>query len=165
MVRYDPGRCVTVARLEGFEETVRAEAERRIESFGRETIEHMVEQVNDLLRNAPVGIGGGASADDWNLDAIADSAEIRHEGDRWVAEWTAETDDGIPLIDVFEFGVEPFDIEGDPVLHWTDEETGEDVFRAKVRHPGIPAVAAVRITRRRIEAKIERGDIEEITFS
>lgn len=28
------------------------------------------------------------------------------------------------------------DIEGNPILHWVDEETGEDVFRAHVHHPG-----------------------------
>lgn len=157
-----------MAQLDGFEESVREIAARQADALGREAIEAWVEVTNELLRNAPVGIGAPRSAEEWNLEAIAESVEIRQARGAggqfttgWEAEWTAETDDGIPLIDIFEFGVEgPYPIHGNPVLHWTDPETGEDIFRAKVMHPGIPAVAAVRIGKQRVEMAIERGDIE-----
>lgn len=154
-----------MVQLEGFEDTVRDIAEQQGDDLGREGIEAWVDITNELLRNAPVGIGAPRSAQDWNLDAIADSVEIRQRrggggqfASGWVAEWTAQTDDGIPLIDIFEFGADPHLITGDP-LAFPDPETGETVFATKVEHPGVPEVAAVRIGKGRVEMAIERGDI------
>lgn len=154
-----------MAQVDGLRDALRDDLAARAESFGRETIELWVELTNQHLLSATPP--ATASQDEWNMEPIAESVEIRQrrgEGGQfapgWVAVWTAETDDGIPLMDLFEWGTEPHDIEGNPTLHWTDPGTGEDVFRAKVRHPGIPAVAAVRFGKRRIEVEIEEGQVE-----
>ena len=153
-----------MVELDGFEDAMRAELSTRVVSFGRETIETWAEMIESHLRAATPP--GTASQDEWNMEPIIESREIRQrrgEGGQFASGWelvyTAETDDGLNLMDIFEFGTDPYTIEGDPVLRWTDPETGEEVFAAEVEHPGIPAVAAVRITKGRLEAAIGQGEI------
>lgn len=146
-------------------DAIREEVAGRAESFGRETIERWVELANEHLRSASPP--ATAAQDEWNMQPIIESAEIRQrrdEGGRfqsgWIATWEMESDDGFNIPDAFEFGTQPHDIEGDPLLVFDDPETGETVYAERVEHPGIPAVAFIRFGKKRIEAAIESGEIE-----
>jgi hypothetical protein len=89
-----------------------------------------------------------ASLEEWNLEPIIESVELRWEqgepegelkqGNALIAEWTH------PHTNKMEVGVRPHEIEGDDFLRWIDRETGEEIFRQKVDHPGNPGLGAIR---------------------
>lgn len=120
--------------------------------IGREEVEKAVEDAvryaNNALREAISNPPEGASMDRWHMIPIVESVEVHWEGgqsegklskgDRLVAEWTH------PHANKIEVGVQPHMIEGDPVLVWTDRETGELVFRQEVNHPGFPGLGFIQ---------------------
>jgi hypothetical protein len=154
-----------MVEFDDLEDAMREELDGRAETLGRETAELWRDLANEHLLNATPP--ANASQDEWNMQPIADSATIRRRrtggrfAEGWEVVWEMETPDGFNIPDAFEFGTDPHDIEGNPILHWEDPETGEDVFRHRVRHPGIPAVAFIRFGKRRIEIKLEEGDFSE----
>jgi hypothetical protein len=107
--------------------------------------------------------------DEWSMQAIADSVEIKWtpsepsegelaKGDQLVAEWTH------PHADKINVGVKPHLIEGNPVLRfpwynipddvaeqfrpqWEDPENPleePEVFMTEVQHPGIPGTQFIQ---------------------
>jgi len=111
-------------------------------------VEDAVRYANDAWWEAADDPPEDASLDEWHLEPIIESVEVHWEpsepegklakGDSLVAEWTH------PHTDKMEVGVRPHEIEGDPVLVWTDRETGETIFATHVDHPGNPGVGAIR---------------------
>jgi len=111
-------------------------------------VEEAVEIANRGFAEAADNPPAGASLDEWNMTPIIESVELRWEqgepqgelkqGNALVAEWEH------PHTNKMEVGVEPHEIEGDPVLVWEDRETGETIFRQKVDHPGNPGIGAIR---------------------
>jgi len=114
----------------------------------REAVEEAARRANESFERASADPPEGASMDEWHLQPIIDSLTIRRvegqsqgalaEGDAWVAEWEH------PHTNKVEVGVMPHEIEGSPILRWVDRETGEEIFRQKVDHPGNPGVGAIR---------------------
>lgn len=134
----------------------------------REAIEEAVRLSNQALLEAGQNPPDGATLDEWNTQAIADSVEVYWEqgtsegqleqGDRLVAEWTH------PHANKIEVGVRPHEIEGDPILvfEWPNapDEVREEfrsqwenhdsfleepqVAYAKINHPGVPGVGYIR---------------------
>lgn len=119
---------------------------------GKEQVEAAVEdavaEANKRLMDAETDPPEGASMEEWHMEDIADSVTTYWspsepqgklaQGDAYVAEWEH------PHTNKIEVGVRPHEIEGDPVLHWEDPETGEDRFATKVDHPGIPALGFIQ---------------------
>jgi len=105
-------------------------------------------RANEAFRDAAEDPPEGASMDEWHLEPIVDSLEIRRvegdsegnlaQGTAWVAEWQH------PHTNKMEVGVRPHEIEGDPLLVFEDWETGETVFTTRVDHPGNPGIGAIR---------------------
>jgi hypothetical protein len=114
----------------------------------RDAVEQAARYANEAFERAASDPPEGASLDEWHLEPIIESLEIRRvrgesegalaQGDAWVAEWTH------PHTNKMEVGVQPHHIEGDPVLVWEDRETGETIFRQEVDHPGNPGIGAIR---------------------
>lgn len=138
---------------------------------GREEIQTAVEDAVRMANRALREVGNNpppdASMDEWSVEAIADSVEVRWEqgesegklekGNRLVAEWTH------PHTDKIEVGVKPHMIEGDPILifewpgmpdevraqfqsAWDSEDNFLEepmVAFAEVNHPGIPGVGFI----------------------
>jgi hypothetical protein len=111
-------------------------------------VEEAVEIANRGFAEAADNPPAEASLDEWNMEPIIESVEIRWEqgepqgelkqGNALIAEWTH------PHTNKMEVGVEPHEIEGDPVLVWEDRESGELIFRQKVNHPGNSGIGAIR---------------------
>ena len=131
-------------------------------------IDDAVRYANAALREAGRNPPEGATLDEWSVEAIADSVEVRRvagesqgklaQGDAWVAEWTH------PHADKINVGVKPHMIEGNPILVFEWENIPEDVaeqFRpqwesdssfleepmvafAEIEHPGIPGTQFIQ---------------------
>lgn len=114
----------------------------------QEAVEAAVRRANEAFAAAADDPPEGASLDEWHLEPIIESVEVYWEsgasegnlaqGDSLVAEWTH------PHTNKMEVGVQPHEIEGSPYLRWIDRETGEEIFRRKVQHPGNPGIGAIR---------------------
>ena len=114
----------------------------------KDAVEEAARRANEAFQRAAQDPPDDASMDEWHLQPIIDSLEIRRvegqsegnlaQGDAWVAEWTH------PHTNKMEVGVMPHEIEGNPWLVWEDRETGETIFRQKVNHPGNPGIGAIR---------------------
>ncbi len=119
-------------------------SEAEIEQAVREAARRANEAFSEAAEDPPEG----ASMDEWHLEPIVDSLEIRRvegdsegnlsQGTAWVAEWQH------PHTNKMEVGVRPHEIEGDNYLRWVDRETGEQVFTTHVDHPGNPGIGAIR---------------------
>lgn len=139
---------------------------------GREEIQAAVEDAvriaNRALREVGQNPPPGATLDEWSVEAIADSVEVYWEqgesegklerGNALVAEWTH------PHADKIEVGVQPHQIDGDPILvfewqnipdevaaqfeaQWNDPENFLEepmVAFAEISHPGLPGVGYIR---------------------
>ena len=131
-------------------------------------VEDAVSIANKALRAAGQNPPEGATLDEWSVEAIADSVEVRWEpgesegalekGDALIAEWTH------PHADKIEVGVRQHEIQGNPILvfEWPNmPDEVADQFRsqwesdssfleepmvafAKIEHPGIPGVGFIR---------------------
>lgn len=139
---------------------------------GREEIQAAVEDAvrfaNDALRRLGDNPPPDATLDEWSVEAIADSVELRWEGgksegalekgDVLIAEWTH------PHTDKIEVGVKPHMIEGDDylVFEWhnipddvaaqfEDSWNNPDSFLeepmvafTEIEHPGIPGTGFIK---------------------
>lgn len=136
---------VELADPQSFKRALRDAIEETSREEVMEAVEYAEAEANRVLRNVAQNPPPGASLETWHLESIAESSTVRWDDGRQiaVAEWEH------PHADKIEVGVKPHLIEGDPVLHWTDPETGEDRFATEVDHPGIPAVGYIRAGFRR----------------
>jgi len=140
--------------VDGFQRALREAVGEVSSDEIRDAVEQAARYANDAFRDAADNPPDGASMDEWHMDPIIDSLEIRKvegetegelaQGDAWVAEWTNENTVFI------EMGVRPHEIEGDPLLVFEDWKTGDTVVTTRVDHPGIPAVGAIREGFRRV---------------
>lgn len=135
----------------------------------QQAIDDAVQYANEALMRAAQDPPEGASMEEWSMQSIADSVEVRWEsgasegklaqGDALVAEWTH------PHADKIEVGVREHEIEADGgalVFEWPGmPEEVADQFRsqwessdsfleepqvafARIEHPGIPGVGFIR---------------------
>ena len=142
------------------------------EATGEVSREEIVAAVDDAVTYANRNLREAsppetATADEWHVDAIAESVETYWvggesegnlaQGDAYVAEWTH------PHADKLEVGVRPHEITGNPILvfpwyeapdevraewepRWNDPDYWLDepyVVLTKVDHPGIPALGYI----------------------
>jgi hypothetical protein len=139
---------------------------------GKEQIEEAVNDAVRISNRALREVGNNpppdATLDEWSVEAIAESVEVYwspsepegnlEQGDQLIAEWTH------PHADKIEVGVEPHQIEGDPILvfewhnipddvaaqfedQWNDPDNfleEPQVAYTEISHPGIPAVGYIR---------------------
>jgi len=134
----------------------------------RAAVEEAVDIANQALRDAADSPPEGASLEEWHMEPIAESVEIKErpgdsagnlpQGKAVVAEWTH------PHADKIEVGVRPHEIEGDPLLVFRWENMPDEVEEqfesqwnnpdsflekpqvafARIEHPGIPGIGFVR---------------------
>lgn len=99
---------------------------------------------DDIMARAEANWKEYASSNDYDIEFIPDQAEgpfIEVPDDRTVR---ISVKYG-KYSSIFEWGVdESYEIEGNPLLHFLVEDTGDWVMTESVTHPGLPEARAIR---------------------